>query len=70
MAIHYGLFESQINLLNEAKTYIEKKNIIEPKSKSLNIKDVSKLMEMDGYTNIYTLKDLQQIDRVVIGTVL
>lgn len=46
MAIHYGLFESQINLLNEAKTYIEKKNIIEPKSKSLNIKDVSKLIKI------------------------
>lgn len=32
--------------------------------------DVSKLMEIDGYTNIYTKKDLQQIDRVVIGTLL
>ena len=29
--------------------------------------DVAKIMEDNGYTNIYTKKDLQGIDRVVIG---
>ena len=47
IAKHFGLVESQINALNEAKTYIEKKNLIDSKTKSLSIKEVSKLIKMN-----------------------
>ena len=54
----------------ETLEYLKKGGILAYEVGHDQSKDVSKLMEMDGYTNIYTLKDLQQIDRVVIGTVL
>ena len=57
-------------ITKQAKNYLKKGGILVYEVGHDQSKDVSKLMEMDGYTNIYTLKDLQQIDRVVIGTVL
>ena len=57
-------------ITKQAKNYLKKGGILAYEVGHDQSKDVSKLMEMDGYTNIYTLKDLQQIDRVVIGTVL
>ncbi len=57
-------------ITKRAKEYLKKDGILAYEVGHDQSEDVSKLMEMDGYTNIYTLKDLQQIDRVVIGTVL
>lgn len=57
-------------ITKQAKNYLKKGGILAYEVGHDQSEDVSKLMEMDGYTNIYTLKDLQQIDRVVIGTVL
>ena len=57
-------------ITKQAKEYLKKGGILAYEVSHDQSEDVSKLMEMDGYTNIYTLKDLQQIDRVVIGTVL
>ena len=57
-------------ITKQAKKYLKKGGILAYEVGHDQSEDVSKLMEMDGYTNIYTLKDLQQIDRVVIGTVL
>ena len=57
-------------ITKQAKDYLKKGGILAYEVGHDQSEDVSKLMEMDGYTNIYTLKDLQQIDRVVIGTVL
>ncbi len=57
-------------ITKQAKEYLKKGGILAYEVGHDQSEDVSKLMEMDGYTNIYTLKDLQQIDRVVIGTVL
>ena len=57
-------------ITKQAKEYLKKDGILAYEVGHDQSEDVSKLMEMDGYTNIYTLKDLQQIDRVVIGTVL
>ena len=57
-------------ITKQAKEYLKKGGILAYEVGHDQSEDVSKLMEIDGYTNIYTLKDLQQIDRVVIGTVL
>ena len=57
-------------ITKQAKNYLKKGGILAYEVGHDQSEDVSKLMEMDGYTNIYTIKDLQQIDRVVIGTVL
>ena len=57
-------------ITKQAKNYLKKGGILAYEVGHDQSEDVSKLMEMDVYTNIYTLKDLQQIDRVVIGTVL
>ena len=57
-------------ITKEAKNFLRKGGTLAYEVGHDQSEDVSKLMEMDGYTNIYTLKDLQQIDRVVIGTVL
>lgn len=53
-----------------AKNFLKKGGILAYEVGHDQSQDVSKLMERDGYTNIYTKKDLQQIDRVVIGSVL
>lgn len=57
-------------ITKQAKDYLKKGGILAYEVGHDQSEDVSKLMEIDGYTNIYTIKDLQQIDRVVIGTVL
>lgn len=57
-------------ITTQAKKYLNKGGILAYEVGHDQSKEVRKLMEADGYTNIYTRKDLQQIDRVVIGTVL
>ena len=57
-------------ITKQAKEYLKKGGILAYEVGHDQSEDVSKLMEMDGYTNIYTRKDLQQIDRVVIGNIL
>ena len=57
-------------ITKRAKEYLKKDGILAYEVGHDQSEDVSKLMEMDGYTNIYTRKDLQQIDRVVIGNIL
>ena len=57
-------------ITKKAKDYLKKGGILAYEVGHDQSEDVSKLMEMDGYTNIYTKKDLQQIDRVVIGNIL
>lgn len=53
-----------------AKNFLKEGGILAYEVGHDQSEDVSKLMKRDGYTNIYTKKDLQQIDRVVIGSVL
>lgn len=57
-------------ITSQAKDYLKEGGILAYEVGHDQSEDVSKLMEKDGYTNIYTRKDLQQIDRVVIGSVL
>lgn len=57
-------------ITTQAKSYLNKGGVLAYEVGHDQSEDVSKLMEQDGYTNIYTRKDLQQIDRVVIGSVL
>lgn len=73
----YGALEGGIDGLDfyraitkQAKDYLKNGGVLAYEVGHDQSEDVSKLMEMYGYTNIYTIKDLQQIDRVVIGTVL
>ncbi|MCC3869167.1 peptide chain release factor N(5)-glutamine methyltransferase [Terrisporobacter mayombei] len=54
----------------QSKKYLNNDGILAYEVGHDQSEEVSKLMESDGYTNIYTRKDLQQIDRVVIGSVL
>lgn len=54
----------------QAKDYLKKDGILAYEVGHDQSEDVSKLMDKYGYTNIYIRKDLQQIDRVVIGSVL
>ena len=57
-------------ITTQGKNYLNKGGILAYEVGHDQSEDVSKLMEKDGYTNIYTRKDLQQIDRVVIGNIL
>lgn len=57
-------------ITTQAKNYLNKGGILAYEVGHDQSEDVGKLMVKDGYTNIYTRKDLQQIDRVVIGNVL
>ena len=57
-------------ITTQAKDFLKEGGILAYEVGHDQSEDVSKLMEMDGYTNIYTRKDLQQIDRVVIGNIL
>ena len=57
-------------ITTQGKNYLNKGGILAYEVGHDQSEDVSKLMEKDGYTNIYTRKDLQQLDRVVIGSVL
>lgn len=58
------------SITRQAKKYLNKDGILAYEVGHDQSEEVSKLMESDGYNNIYTIKDLQQIDRVVIGSVL
>ena len=57
-------------ITTQAKDFLKEGGILAYEVGHDQSEDVSKLMEIDGYTNIYTRKDLQQIDRVVIGNIL
>ena len=57
-------------ITKQGKNYLNKGGFLAYEVGHDQSEDVSKLMKNDGYTNIYTRKDLQQIDRVVIGSVL
>ena len=57
-------------ITTQAKDFLKEGGILAYEVGHDQSEDISKLMEMDGYTNIYTRKDLQQIDRVVIGNIL
>ena len=57
-------------ITEQAKVYLKVNGILAYEVGHDQSEDVSKLMDMNGYTNIYTMKDLQGIDRVVIGTIL
>ena len=57
-------------ITKEAKNFIKEGGTLAYEVGHDQSEDVSKLMKMYGYTNIYTRKDLQQIDRVVIGNIL
>ena len=57
-------------ITSQAKDYLKEGGILAYEVGHDQSEDVSKLMEKYGYTNIYTRKDLQQIDRVVIGSIL
>lgn len=57
-------------ITKQAKDFLKEGGVLAYEVGHDQSEDVSKLMEIDGYTNIYTKKDLQGIDRVVIGTSL
>lgn len=57
-------------ITKQSKLYLKENGILAYEVGHDQSEDVSKLMINDGYTNIYTKKDLQNIDRVVIGTSL
>ena len=57
-------------ITTQAKDYLKEGGVLAYEVGHDQSEDVSKLMKMYGYTNIYTRKDLQQIDRVVIGNIL
>lgn len=58
------------DITTQAKKYLNKGGILAYEVGHDQSEEVSKLMKSNGYTNIYTRKDLQQIDRVVIGNIL
>lgn len=51
----------------QSKKYIKENGILAYEVGHDQAKDVAEIMVNNGYTNIYTKKDLQGIDRVVIG---
>ena len=57
-------------ITEQAKLYLKENGVLAYEVGHDQSEDVSKLMKINGYTNIYTKKDLQGIDRVVIGTIL
>ena len=58
------------NITKEGKKHLKENGILAYEVGHDQSEDVSKLMMIDGYTNIYKKKDLQGIDRVVIGNIL
>ena len=57
-------------ITKQSKSYLKEKGILAYEVGHDQSEDVSKLMIDGGYTNIYTKKDLQGFERVVIGTIL
>ena len=57
-------------ITKQSKSYLKEKGILAYEVGHDQSEDVSKLMINGGYTNIYTKKDLQGFERVVIGTIL
>lgn len=57
-------------ITQQAKLYLKENGVLAYEVGHDQSEDVSKLMKINGYTNIYIKKDLQGIDRVVIGTIL
>ena len=57
-------------ITKQSKLYLKENGILAYEVGHDQSEDVSKLMIDGGYTNIYTKKDLQGFERVVIGTIL
>lgn len=55
------------NITKQSKMYLNKNGILAYEVGHDQAEDVSKIMRDNGYTKIYTKKDIQGIDRVVIG---
>lgn len=55
------------NITEQSLKYIKPNGILAYEVGHDQAKDVANIMEYNGYTKIYTKKDLQGIDRVVIG---
>ena len=55
------------DITRESVKYLKDKGILAFEVGHDQAKDVSEILKHNGYTNIYTKKDLQGIDRVVIG---
>ncbi|WP_195940800.1 peptide chain release factor N(5)-glutamine methyltransferase [Romboutsia sp. 1001713B170131_170501_G6] len=55
------------NITKQSVRYIKENGILAYEVGHDQAEDVKQIMEANGYTNIYTKKDIQGIDRVVIG---
>lgn len=55
------------NITKESVRYIKENGILAYEVGHDQAEDVKQIMEANGYANIYTKKDIQGIDRVVIG---
>lgn len=55
------------NITEQSKAYLKQSGILAYEVGYDQAEDVSKIMRDNGYTRIYTKKDIQGIDRVVIG---
>ena len=55
------------SITEQSKLYLKENGILAYEVGHDQAQDVAKIMEINGYTKIYTKKDLQGIDRVVIG---
>lgn len=55
------------SITEQSKLYLKENGILAYEVGHDQAQDVAKIMETNGYTKIYTKKDLQGIDRVVIG---
>ncbi len=55
------------DITDQSKSYLKEDGILAYEVGHDQAKDVSDIMKNNGYTKIYTKKDIQGIDRVVIG---
>jgi release factor glutamine methyltransferase len=55
------------DITDQSKSYLKEDGILAYEVGHDQAKDVSDIMKDNGYTKIYTKKDIQAIDRVVIG---
>lgn len=58
------------DITEQSKDYISKNGILAYEVGHDQAQDVAEIMKNNGYTKIYTKKDIQGIDRVVIGSKL